>query len=36
LDLVQAAEAGIAVGMQPADEAGQLGVTVLAFAIRRV
>jgi hypothetical protein len=35
LDLVQAAEASIAVGMQPADEAGQLGATVLAFAIRR-
>ena len=35
-DLVEAAEAGVAVGVQPAGEVGQLGAAVLTLAIRRV
>ncbi len=35
-DLVEAAEAGVAIGMQPAGEVGELGTAVLALAIGRV
>ena len=35
-DLVELGEAGVAVGMQPAGEVGQLGAAVLALAIGRV
>jgi hypothetical protein len=35
-DLIELAEAGVAIRMQPAGKAGELGATVLALAVRRV